>query len=80
MTPYEKCFDGPYHPFRDHDSGYGWGIRHERTGAVFAQVADKGCAFGTAAALNGHWDAAQVFMARSREISDDYMKRFLERK
>lgn len=72
-TPYDLCGDGPYHPFRDHDTQFGWGVRH-RTGAIFAYVGAKGCAHGLAAALNGHWDAAKVFL--NGDIPDEYFERF----
>lgn len=80
MTPYEECSDGPFHPFRDHDTQYGWGVRHAATGAVFALIGDKGCAFGLAAALNGHWATAQLFMGDATTIDDAYMQRFLSPK
>lgn len=73
---YELCFDGPYHPFRDHDTQFGWGIRHMATGSVFGYIGDRGSCFGVAAALNGHWEAAKSFMEHSPTIEDGYFTRF----
>lgn len=72
---YEDCSNGPYHPFRDHNTEFGWGIRHAATGRVFGYVGDKGCAFGTAAALNHNWEAAKEFMEHSLTIEMDYFER-----
>lgn len=78
LSHYAKTSDGPYCPFRDHDTKYGWGVRYQPNGAVFALVGAKGVAFGLAAALNGHWDAAQVFIGGDVPLLDaDYMRRFL---
>lgn len=77
LSPYEKCSEGPFHPFRDHETKYGWGIMHDNTGAVFALVGDKGSAFGLSAALNHQWDATQVFLKHTLEIPDSYMQRFV---
>lgn len=72
---YEDCSNGPYSPFRDHNTEFGWGIRHQPTGRVFGYIGDKGSAFGTSAALNGKWEAAKIFMEHSLEIEDEYFVR-----
>lgn len=76
-TPYELAGEGPYHPFRDHDTLYGWGICHEATGRVFALVGAKTEAYACACLLNGHPEAAVKFLKGTPgPIPDDYFMRF----
>lgn len=87
MTHYEQCSDGPFWPCREHDSRYGWGVRYKSlsgvcskpNGVLFALVGAKGCAHGLAAALNGHWEAAKVFIEGDHMRDSQaagYMERF----
>ena len=72
MTESEDVFCA----FRDHETVYGWGVRHLPTGRVFALVGDKGAAFGLAAALNGDDVKAKSYFSYAKSIPDDYFKRF----
>lgn len=79
MTNYEKCADGPYAPFRDHNTAFRWGVFHQPTGRIFALVGAKGMAFSFAAFLNGHTEAAIAFRDEGgRPIPDEYFARFPE--
>lgn len=76
-SPYELSGDGPYHPFRDHDTLYGWGICHEATGRIFALVGAKTEAYAVACLLNGHPEAAVKFLQGTPgPIPDGYYTRF----
>ena len=72
---YEECH-GEYRPFRDHDTGFGWGIRHAATGAIFGYVGEKSKCFGVCAALNGNWEAAREFL--KDKLPSEYFARFKE--
>lgn len=78
MTYYEDCIAGPYHPFRDHKTEFGWGICHAPTGRIFGYIGAKGKCFGVCAALNGKWEAAKMFMDDGGAIPDGYFLRFKE--
>jgi hypothetical protein len=73
---YHKCGQGRFHPCRIQESPFGWGVLHKETGNVFALVGDKSAAFALAAALNGHWEAAEIYMPGPDEVPDSYFERF----
>ena len=75
-TPYELSGDGAFCPHRDHETEFGWLIYHQPTGRIFARVGEKSCCFGLSAALNGHYEAAKVFLEGSTKIDDSYFERF----
>lgn len=72
---YDDCH-GVYHPFRDHDTPFGWGIRHSETGKIFGYIGEKSACFGVCAALNGKWEAAREFLRGSESIGLGYFDRF----
>lgn len=79
LTPYELADEGPYHPFREHDTPYGWGINHKATNRVFALIGAKTEAFAVACLLNGHPEAAAAFLKGTPgPIPDQYFSRFPE--
>lgn len=74
---YELCSEPNFHPFRDHKTKFGWGIRHIATGRIFGYIGAKHCAFGVSAALNGNYEAAKTFLEQGK-IPDEYFLRFDE--
>lgn len=73
---YEDCSLGVYHPFRDHSTQFGWGIVHTASGNIFGYIGAKSEAFGVAAALNGKWEAARLFLKDSTKIPGEYFRQF----
>ena len=73
---YADCSNGPFSPFRDHATEFGWGILHQPTGRIFGYVGSKGACFGVCAALNEKWEAAKIYIEGSSDIPDDYFDRF----
>lgn len=73
-SDYERCF-GEYHPLRDYESLFGWGICHAPTKRIFGYMGAKHVAFAVSAMLNGEWEAAKTFMGNEK-IPNDYFARF----
>ena len=76
---YKRMYEdtsGEYSPFRDHNTQFGWGIRHMPTGKIFGYIGAKGSCFGVCAALNGKYEAAKVFIESSGKIPNEYFERF----
>ena len=71
---YNECSEGEFHPFRDHETNFGWGICHRKTKRIFGYIGEKSKCFGVSAALNGKWEAAKEFL--EGDIPDEYFEQF----